>query len=139
MGNGKERNLKACVRQIGVNSSVSEHKDGLRSLRNRHLTFAVTTKCISEHQFSYVVQSNTVYPIPYFLYLSVFLIQSYWGSGLCPPSGILKTRKTSFLYFRTVDKVQNPSNTDCYTPSPESFRFYLRCCLQARYVQREVS
>jgi hypothetical protein len=28
-----------------------------------------------------------------------------------------------FVEFRTMDKVQNPSNSDYYTPSPESFRF----------------
>jgi hypothetical protein len=29
-----------------------------------------------------------------------------------------------FLEYRTMNKVQNPSNSECYTPSSESFRNY---------------
>jgi hypothetical protein len=70
------------------------------------------------------------------------------GSGLCPLSGILETKKHKFrkldrfpslgegrktptrlgpleranLSLWTMDKVRNPSNSECYTPSSESFR-----------------
>jgi hypothetical protein len=46
--------------------------------------------------------------------------QNCWGSGLCPSSGILKKVK---LQLQTLDKVQNPSNYECYTPSTEPFTF----------------
>jgi hypothetical protein len=39
-----------------------------------------------------------------------------WVSGVCPSSGTLK--------YRTMDKVQKPSNSECYTPSLEPFRIY---------------
>jgi hypothetical protein len=29
----------------------------------------------------------------------------------------------SYLEFRTMNKVQKPSDSDCYTPSSEPFRF----------------
>jgi hypothetical protein len=57
----------------------------------------------------------------------VYNTQNYWGYGLCPPSEIPKTRKNNvsetgsvskmffwFLEFRTMEKVQNPRNSDCH-------------------------
>jgi hypothetical protein len=53
-------------------------------------------------------------------------IRNYWVSGLYPSSGILNTRKHNedpvsetlcflvFLELRTMDEVQNPSNSDFY-------------------------
>jgi hypothetical protein len=32
--------------------------------------------------------------------------------------------KLSYLEFRTMDKVHKPSDSECYTPSSEPFRFY---------------
>jgi hypothetical protein len=32
---------------------------------------------------------------------------------------------SSYLELRTVDKVQTPSDSECYTPSSELFRFYI--------------
>jgi hypothetical protein len=39
-------------------------------------------------------------------------------------TGILDFVHLSFLEYRTMDKVQNPSNSECYTPSPDPFRIY---------------
>jgi hypothetical protein len=36
---------------------------------------------------------------------------------------------SSFSNFRTMYKVQNPSNSECHTPSPDSFRFNFGWCL----------
>jgi hypothetical protein len=58
--------------------------------------------------------------------------QNYWGSGLCPSSGILKTWKhndaeTGCVSILIPDDGQGPEprNSECYTPSSESLRFYL--------------
>jgi hypothetical protein len=84
-------------------------------------------------------------------------VQNYWGSEICPLSGILKTRTElrlthsetpifthlrtetdtvskmlCFLVFfliRMMDKVQNPSNSDCHKPLSEPFRLNLSCIL----------
>jgi hypothetical protein len=52
------------------------------------------------------------------------------GASLLLPKDGLKSnlRKvvfTSYLEFRTMDKVQEPSDFECYTPPSEPFRFYL--------------
>jgi hypothetical protein len=56
----------------------------------------------------------------------IYITQNYWFSGLYPSSGILNTIKhivseTGFkrcvfwyLELRTMDKVQKPSNSQCY-------------------------
>jgi c-di-GMP-related signal transduction protein len=42
---------------------------------------------------------------------------------------------SNFLKYRTVDKVQKPSNSECYTTSSEPFRIYLnnRCLFWEQY------
>jgi hypothetical protein len=42
--------------------------------------------------------------------------QDYWVFGLCQTSGILECR--------TMDKVQNSINPECYAQSSEPFRIY---------------
>jgi hypothetical protein len=50
---------------------------------------------------------------------------------VCPSSGLRAETDTisQTLYFvliesRTMDKVEKPSDSECYTPSSESFTFY---------------
>jgi hypothetical protein len=78
--------------------------------------------------------------ILWFLIWHNLTIQNYWFFGFCPSSGILETRKHNvsetdpvsktlfffyFLQYWTMDKVQRPSNSECYTPSSEPFRIYM--------------
>jgi hypothetical protein len=78
----------------------------------------------------------------------IFIYIDYWVSGLCPSPGILNTRKHKVseigsvfvlrggegdTYYvgslrksrpRSLYEVQKLNNSECYTPSLESFRFY---------------
>jgi hypothetical protein len=46
------------------------------------------------------------------------------GLGLCEPYTKLRTEllKRLSLEYRTMDKIQKPSNSECYTPLTEPFR-----------------
>jgi hypothetical protein len=37
---------------------------------------------------------------------------------------VSETLFSSYLEFRTMDKVQKPTHSECYTPSSEPVRFY---------------
>jgi hypothetical protein len=43
--------------------------------------------------------------------------QNHWISKLCPVF-------SSYLEFRTMNRVQKPNGSQCYTPPSEPFRFY---------------
>jgi hypothetical protein len=58
----------------------------------------------------------------FFLLQGIFVIQNYWVSWLCLSFGILVSRIQS---YRTMDKVQKPSNSEYYTPSSEPFRIFV--------------
>jgi hypothetical protein len=42
----------------------------------------------------------------------VYNTQNYWVFGLCPSSGIPISQKYWVLEYRTMDKVQNPSDSE---------------------------
>jgi hypothetical protein len=102
------------------------------------------------HNADFAVDLTLIVTVMFIHEIQLWFAQNYWVFGLRPSSGILETRKHNvsetgsvsvlrlgegrkhirfpkrcvfkFLKYRTMGKVQKPSNSEYYTPSSEPFR-----------------